>query len=66
MLNRFDYMISDILVHLYWANVQVVAQYLGHTKVEETLKTYSHLFTSTLDEVVVVIDNLDNNKTDDN
>lgn len=46
-------------------NVQVVAKYLGHTKVEETLKTYSHLFTSTLDEVVVVINNLDNNKTDD-
>ena len=34
-------------------------------KIEETLKTYSHLFTSTLDEVVAVIDNLDNNKTDD-
>ena len=48
------------------ANVQVVAKYLGHTKVEETLKTYSHLFISTLDEVVAVIDNLDNNKTDDN
>lgn len=47
------------------ANVQVVAKYLGHTKVEETLKTYSHLFTSTLDKVVAVIDNLDNNKTDD-
>ena len=44
----------------------MVAKYLGHTKVEETLKTYSHLFTSTLDEVVAVIDNLDNNKTDDN
>ena len=48
------------------SNVQVVAKYLGHTKVEEILKTYSHLFTSTLDEVVAVIDNLDNNKTDDN
>jgi len=47
------------------ANVTLVAKYLGHTKVEETLKTYSHLFTSTLDEVVAVIDNLDNNKTDD-
>lgn len=47
------------------ANVQVVAKYLGHTKVEETLITYSHLFTSTLDEVVAVIDNLDNNKTED-
>ena len=47
------------------ANVQVVAKYLGHTKIEETLKAYSHPFTSTLDEVVAVIDNLDNNKTED-
>ena len=46
-------------------NVQVVAKYLGHTKVEETLKTYSHLFTSTLDDIVAVIDNLDNNTTQD-
>lgn len=71
MSNRFDCMISDIIVLLFSllvnnvANVQVVAKYLGHTKVEETLKTYSHLFTSTLDEVVAVIVNLDNNKTDD-
>ena len=48
------------------ANVTLVAKYLGHTKVEETLKTYSLLFTSTLDDVVAVIDNLDNYKTDDN
>lgn len=71
MSNRFDCMISDIIALLFSllvnnvANVQVVAKYLGHTKVEETLKTYSHLFTSTLDEVVAVIVNLDNNKTDD-
>ncbi len=48
------------------ANVQVVAKYLGHTKVEETLKTYSHLFTNTWEEGIAVIDNLDNYKTDDN
>lgn len=44
------------------ANIQVVAKYLGHTKIEETLKTYAHLFISTLDEIVDVIDS----KTDDN
>lgn len=36
-------------------NVQVVAKYLGHTKIEEALKTYSHLFL-TLNEIVDVID----------
>ena len=43
------------------ANIQVVAKYLGHT----TLKTYSHLFISTLDEIINVIDTLEDNKTDD-
>lgn len=64
-LHDFRHSCASLLVNK-GANVQVVAKYLGHTKVEETLKTYSHLFTSTLDEVVAVIDNLDNNKTDDN
>ena len=64
-LHDFRHSCASLLVNK-GANVQVVAKYLGHTKVEETLKTYSHLLTSTLDEVVAVIDNLDNNKTDDN
>lgn len=63
-LHNFRHICASLLVNK-GANVQVVAKYLGHTKVEETLKTYSHLFTSTLDEVVTVIDNLDNNKTED-
>lgn len=63
-LHDFRHSCASLLVNKR-ANVQVVAKYLGHTKVEETLKTYSHLFTSTLDEVAAVIDNLDNNKTDD-
>ncbi len=64
-IHDFRHSCASLLVNK-GANVQVVAKYLGHTKVEETLKTYSHLFTSTLDEVVAVIDNLDNYKTDDN
>ena len=63
-LHDFRNSCASILVNK-GANVQVVAKYLGHTKGEETLKTCSHLYTSTLDEVVAVIDNLDNNKTDD-
>ena len=46
-------------------NVTLVAKYLGYTKIEETLNTYSHLFISTLDQVISVIDKLDDNKTDD-
>ena len=42
------------------ANITVVAKYLGHTKIEESLNTYTHLFNSALNEVVHVIDNLEN------
>ena len=63
-IHDFRHSCASLLVNN-GANVTLVAKYLGHTKVEETLKTYSHLFTSTLDEVVAVIDNLDNNKTED-
>lgn len=41
------------------ANVTMVAKYLGHTKVEETLNTYSHMFDSGLDQVLDVINGLD-------
>ena len=41
------------------ANVTLVAKYLGHTKIEETLNTYSHMFSTALDSVVSVIDSLD-------
>ena len=40
------------------ANVTLVAKYLGHPKIEETLNTYSHTFSTALDSVVSVIDNL--------
>lgn len=33
--------------------------YLGHTKIEETLNTYSHMFSTALDSVVSVIDSLE-------
>ncbi len=41
------------------ANVTLVAKYLGHTKIEEILNTYSHMFSTALDSVVSVIDSLE-------
>lgn len=41
------------------ANVTIVAKYLGHTKLEETLNTYTHLFNSAMNEVVNLINKLD-------
>ena len=43
-------------------NVTLVAKYLGHTKIEETLNTYSHMFSTALDSVVYVIDSLEDNQ----
>ena len=39
--------------------VILVAKYLGHTKIDETLNTYSHMFSTALDNVVSIIDNLE-------
>lgn len=41
------------------ANITAVAKYLGRTKIEETLNTYTHLFNFALNEVVDLLDNLD-------
>lgn len=63
-LHDFRHSCASLLINK-GANIQIVAKYLGHTKIEETLKTYSHLFISTLDEIINVIDTLEDNKTDD-
>lgn len=40
------------------ANITIVAKYLGHSKIDETLNTYSHMFKSKLDDIVEMINNL--------
>ena len=40
------------------SNVAVVAKYLGHSKIDETLNTYTHLFKSDLDKVVEILDKI--------
>ena len=37
----------------------MVAKYLGHSKIDETLNTYSHVFQSKLDDIVNTLNNLD-------
>lgn len=41
------------------ANIITVSKFLGHTKIEETLNTYTHMFSTALDYVVSVIDSLE-------
>lgn len=40
------------------ANVTMVAKYLGHSKIDETLNTYSHMFKNKLDDIVNTINKL--------
>ena len=48
------------------ANVTMVAKYLGHAKVDETLNTYSHMFRNKLDDIVNTIDKIDENNARNN
>ena len=41
------------------ASIIIVAKYLGHAKIDETLNTYSHLFKNKMDEIVKTMDNLE-------
>lgn len=36
----------------------MVVSYLGHTKIDETLNTYSHMFKDKLNNIVETIDKL--------
>ena len=40
------------------ANITMVAKYLGHTKIDETLNTYSHMYKSKLNDIVGTINQL--------
>lgn len=57
-IHDFRHSCASLLVNN-GANITVVAKYLGHTKIEETLNTYTHLFNSALNEVVELIDKLE-------
>ena len=61
-IHDFRHSCASLLINS-GANVTVVAKYLGHTKVEETLNTYSHMFESALTSVVDVINNIDKKQT---
>lgn len=57
-LHDFRHSYASLLINN-GINVTLVAKYLGHTKIEETLNTYSHMFSTALDSVVSVIDSLE-------
>lgn len=75
-LNAFMARVKDIRIHDLkhscasllidsGANITLVAKYLGHTKIDETLNTYSHMYQNRLDTIVNIIE-LQNSKLNSN
>ncbi len=66
--NAFKAGVKDIRVHDFrhscasllidnGANITLVAKYLGHSKIDETLNTYSHMYQNRLENIVQIIEN---------
>ena len=54
-LHDFRHSCASLLIDS-GANITLVAKYLGHSKIEETLNTYSHLYQNRLDTIVNIIE----------
>ena len=65
--NAFKAGVKDIRVHDFThscasllidsgANITLVAKYLGHSKIDETLNTYSHMYQNRLENIVQIIE----------
>ncbi len=74
--NAFIVGVKDIRIHDFrhscasllidsGANITLVAKYLGHSKIDETLNTYSHMYKNRLDTIVNIIE-LQNSKLNNN
>lgn len=56
-IHDFRHSTASLLINS-GANITIVAKYLGHAKVEETLNTYSHLFKGKMDEILNIINQI--------
>lgn len=74
--NAFMVRVKDIRIHDFrhscaslligsGANITLVVKYLGHSKIDETLNTYSHMYQNRLDTIVNIIE-LQNSKLNNN
>lgn len=74
--NAFMARVKDIRIHDFrhscasllidsGANITLVAKYLGHSKIDETLNIYSHMYQNRLDTIVNIIE-LQNSKLNNN
>ncbi|MDD2181666.1 MAG: site-specific integrase [Bacilli bacterium] len=59
-IHDFRHSCASLLINS-GANITLVAKYLGHAKIDETLNTYSHMYKNTLNSIVDIIDKLEKN-----
>lgn len=57
-IHDFRHSCASVLINN-GASIMVVAKFLGHAKIDETLNTYSHLFKNKMDEIVQTMNNLE-------
>ena len=59
-LHDFRHSCASLLINN-GADITLVAKYLGHSKIDETLNTYSHMFKNKLNNIIGLIDDLNEN-----
>lgn len=62
-LHDFRHSCASLLINN-GADITLVAKYLGHSKVDETLNTYSHMYKNKLNNIINIIDGLNKKKKD--
>jgi integrase len=56
-IHDFRHSCASVLINN-GASIMIVAKYLGHAKIDETLNTYSHLFKSKMDDIVNMLNKM--------
>ena len=56
-IHDFRHSCASLLIYK-GANINTVSQFLGHSKIEETLNTYTHLYKNALTDITSLIDDM--------
>lgn len=64
-VHDFRHSCASFLIN-YGASITLVAKYLGHTKIDETLNTYSHMYQNKLEDIVKLINQNDKRIKEEN
>lgn len=56
-LHDFRHSCASLLIYK-GASINMVSKFLGHSKIEETLNTYTHLYSNALSDITNLIDKM--------